>query len=440
MTSGTRIGGSTLEQGPRIATDTFAPPDAQVFHENIHPRELEPFETWPRWGAHEYAELEGHPRALGIKYDDAKATAAEFEARQLALIDDLGPKHRELGDDYDDPGKLTKYHKHRIAEAAVARAILQRAVPRAKTLGRYDDADRLYKRAAAMLSCRQRGPVGYNDAGKLVVAWKEKCGLSKYCPDEALKDSKRLAERVLPAIREHRRKGGDVHKAWFTMPNYPVGRLKEGVRHLPRRFRNKVMRSIESGQQMFPIDGALVIIEAPLGRDRDWNVHANVILLTSKFLDYRKLREHWGFNVEIRKHSDFSDAGMAGLFNEMIKYSIRALPDKSSDDEHRNKAPAMAEWTGDELLEWDCAMHGYRRTRGYGSLFRLGEIDKTPSKVLQWLAYLEYQPSGYRIIKRSHDLEMHLELLLRQEHFDLESIRGHKSPTRSASKWPTGPP
>ena len=371
-----------------------------------------------------------------IKYQDAKAAAARFEAKQEMLLDDLRQKSTLLGDDVDDPGKLTKFHRHRVAESAVAQAIIQRAIPRAKTLGRFDDADRLYKRAASMLSCRQRGPIGYNTDGNVVVAWEEKCGLSKYCPDEALKDAKRLGERVLPIIQEHRRKGGQVHKAWFTMPNYPGGRLAEGVRYMPRRFRNKVMRSVKGGERMFPVDGALVIVEAPLSQQGDWNVHCNVILLTSGFLDYGELREHWGFNVEIRKHADFSDRGMAGLFNEMIKYACRSLPDKSSDEEHRQKAPPMCAWTGDELLEWDCAMNGYRRTRGYGSLFRLGEIDREASKVLEWLAYLEYGSTGYRVLRRSHDLRMHVELLLRQEHFDLDLIRGHKSPTNHPKRGP----
>lgn len=314
-------------------------------------------------------------------------------------------------------------------------------MPRAKELKLWDVADRLYKRSLAMLSCRQRGPTGFNSEGKVVVAWEEKCGLAKYCPDESQKESKRLGERMMPAIQDWSKQTGHrVYKGVMTLPNYNGGRLREGCRYLPRRFRNKIMRSIENGESKFPIAGALTIVEAPLGKDRDWNIHLNFIFCTTGRLDYKALRDHWGFDIHINQHRDFTDDGMAGLFNEMIKYAVRALPEKSNDKKHREKAPPMIEWTGDELVEWDIAMHGYRRTRGFGTLYNVPKPDHTPAKVLRWLAYIEYKPSGYVITRRAHDLAMHTDMLLKSEHFALNLIRGDKSPRVTRRNHATGPP
>ena len=416
---------STIVPGPGSGT---AINSGRQYKPGIDPDELDPYSVWPLEGEGAHV----HP------WHDAKQTAARFEADQVALLDELQPRCQDLGDEVDDPGKLSRWHLHRIAEHAIANRILQVAVPRARQLQNFEVADRLSKRASAMLSCRQRGPIGFNTERNVVVAWQEKCGLVKYCPDESRKSAKLLADVYLPEILEHRQRGGRVYKLWPTVLNYPVGRLREGIRHIPKRFRNRIMRSRENGGPMFPIDGALLIVEAPLSNRRDWNIHANGILLTSGWLDYAKLREKWGFDIEIREHHDFSDRGMAGLFNEMIKYGVAALPEKSSDEKHT--APAMVEWSGDELIEWDTAMHGYRRTRSYGSLYGLGKPDATPAKVVRWLGYIDYRSSGYVFTRRAHDLALHTDMLLKYKHFDLDSVRGDKSTTRAPSNYPTGPP
>ena len=351
---------------------------------------------------------------------------------------ELFPRSRAFGDDVDDPGKLSKFHKHRIAETAVANAIWRYAIPRARELKRYDDADRLSKRALAMFSCRHKGPVGYNADGKLIVQWEEKCGLAKYCPDEAVKESKRLGDIYLEPIIEHRRAGGRVYKGVLTLPNYPGGRLREGVRGIFKRWSSKLWRAQKNKQNKFGIEGALTILEAPLGKQRDWNVHLNFIVLTRGWLDWKAMRKSWGCDLHVEEHHDFTDRGMAGLFNEMIKYGTRALPEKSSDGKHQ--APAMCLWTGDELLEWDCAMNGFRRTRSYGSLHGLGKAEKRSAKVIEWLAYLNYKPSGYEVVRRQTDLSLHTDMLLKSEHFDLDLVRGDKSTTKKRRYRSSRPP
>ncbi len=418
-----------LENGPTIESVT----DDQERRYELVPghEELDPWETWPR---------EKHPFGRHPYYI-AKENAEDFEAEQERLIDELLPKSIALGDDVDDEGKLNKYHAHRIAEQAIGRRFVGDVMRRAKSLGQFDISDRIYRRGQKMLSCRLSGPTGFDSNGNVVVAWDDKCGLTKYCPDESLKEAKRIGEWSLPLIQEHKRQGGRVYKAWMTLPNYPGGRLREGVRYLPRRFRNRIMRAQKDGDRALPIDGALLIVEAPKSAQDDWNVHANVILLTSKWLDFKALRDAWGFNVEIREHHDFSDQGMAGMYNEMIKYSCRALPEKSLDDKHRNQAPPMIAWTADELIEWDCAMHGYRRTRSYGTLYGAEKPEVEPGRIHRWLARLEHSEKGYTIVRRTHDLQMHVQMMLRSEHFDLDLIRGNKSTTENGGSDPTrGPP
>ncbi len=413
---------STIVNGPHTGTGLIT---GRVFRPGADPDELDPYSTWPQPGEQEHV----HP------WHDARCNAERFESNQDKLIAELLPRSIGFGDDVDDPGKLSKFHNHRIAESAVATQILLQAVPRARELGRYDDADRLHQRATAMLCCRRHGPVGYNSDGKIIVAWEAKCGLAKYCPDEAIKESKRLGEIYLEPILEHRHQGGRVYKGVLTLPNYPGGRLEEGVRGIFKRWMSKLWRAEKGGDNKFGIEGALLILEAPLGVNDDWNVHLNFILLTHGWLDYAALREAWGCNLHITEHQDFTDRGMAGLFNEMIKYGTRALPEKSSDGKHQ--APAMCLWTGDELLEWDCAMYGLRRTRGYGALFGLGKPDKPRARVLEWLGYLHYKKSGYEFVRRAHDLSLHTDMLLKYQHFDLNLIRGDKSTTKPPA---TGPP
>ncbi len=419
----TRYSSLTVEPGPHCGIGTRGRP----FNVDTDPRALEPLETWPLSD-----ELDDGDSVN--KWHDARDCAARFEAEQTRLFDELLPKSTALGDEVDDDGKVHRWHKHRVAEAAVARAILERAVPHARQKGMHEDADRLFRKAKKMLACRQQGPVGFNSDGKVVVEWEDKCGQSKYCPDEALKEARRLAEVYLPEVQAHANQGGRVYKGVLTIPNCKPGMLQSEIDFIFKRFRNNILRAQLNNDKRFPITGALVILETPLSRDRYWNIHLNFLILTDRWLDYRAFQEAWGFGLHIRQHQDFSDAGMNALFNELIKYATRALPEKSTDGRH--DAPAMCEWTGAELHEWDSAMHGLRRTRGYGTLYGLGRPEGGNPRVRRWLAYLSHQEGGYRIQRRAHDLPLHTDMLLRHEHFDLFLIRGNKSTTKMCLRGP----
>ena len=417
---------STIVPGPGSGTSINS---VQQFNPGVDAGELDPFPVWPLPGERHHV----HP------WHDAKETARRFCDRQERYLSELFPRSRAFGDDVDDPGKLSKFHQHRIAETAVANAIWRSAIPRARELERYDDADRLSKRALAMFSCRHRGPVGYNADGKLIVQWEEKCGLAKYCPDEAVKESKRLGDSYLEPTIEHRRKGGRVYKGVLTLPNYPGGRLKEGVRHAFARWKSKLWRAINNGENKFGIEGALVILEAPLGKDGDWNIHLNVILLTRGFLSYKNVYDSWGgFNLHLKRHLQFDDEGMSGLFNEVVKYGTRAMPEKSSDGQHT--APAMIEWEPWELIEWHLANKGFRRTRSYGCLFKIGKPDNDFEMPTHWLGRIEYRSNHYVFIRRQHNLALYRDMLLDGDARALNLVRGDKSTTKRRGNTPRGPP
>ena len=111
------------------------------------------------------------------------------------------------------------------------------------------------------------------------------------------------------------------------------------------------------------------MLEAPLGRGRDWNVHLNVILPVKGFLDFGELRKHWHWNVECRWIADAPGA-FESAFAELIKYAVAATVAKSAQHlaDGKSVAPPMLEWSDGELLEWLRAMRGFRRTRTYGAL------------------------------------------------------------------------
>lgn len=371
-------------------------------------------------------------------WHDAKDFSDVHESRREQAVEDLIPRIKALGDEVDEPGALSRYAYHREVEKQLALA-MRSAAAWARQHRQHKVADDLIRTAEKLCNCRLAGPFGLNRDGRTVIAWEQKCGCSKYCPDESRSEAKRLRDRYEATIIEHVNRGGRVYKCWFTLPNYPGERLREGMRHIFKRFRDRLIRAIKKGHNRFGIDGALVILEAPLSCDRDWNIHLNVILLTRGWLDFGAVREHWGgFHCKFREHKDFDDQGMTGLFNEMVKYSTRAMPEKSNDGKHQ--APAMIEWQPWELIEWHLANKGFRRTRSYGSLFRVGKPETDFAMPTHWLGRIEFRPPVYAIILRRHNLALHRDLLLDSKHFGLNLIRGDKSTRKTRAHRPTGPP
>lgn len=58
--------------------------------------------------------------------------------------------------------------------------------------------------------------------------------------------------------------------------------------------------------------------------------------------------------------------------------------------------PAMIDWTDDELMEWDTAQRGHRRTRSYGCLYGVPRPPKEDLGQLEFIGYRLLRGGGYR--------------------------------------------
>ncbi len=114
----------------------------------------------------------------------------------------------------------------------------------------------------------------------------------------------------------------------LTVPNYQPGNLKAGIRSIYKRF-NALLKKRKHKRPLFPnVVGAMCVLEAPLARDRTWNVHLNVVLVHRGFLDWRAMQAAWKWGC----HFDRIKGGREELeraLREVIKYSARAVAEKS---------------------------------------------------------------------------------------------------------------
>jgi hypothetical protein len=175
-------------------------------------------------------------------------------------------------------------------------------------------------------TARRSGCLGIELAtGRRIVYWDNKAGLSRLCPDDAREDAMRLIRRYLPELVKLQASGHRLTYAVFTTPNAPPGKLREAMAAIFRRFKHV--------SKKFPqLKGALCVLEAPLGRERDWNVHLNVLLVTTQeFFDWRELRKAWHWNVELKLLPQDDEEAIRKALAEIIKYAIKATPSKSAE-------------------------------------------------------------------------------------------------------------
>lgn len=285
-------------------------------------------------------------------------------------------------------------------------------------------------------NARRTGTYGLHArSGRGIVLWDEKASLSRLCPDDAREEASRLQKRYLPHVEQAWRDGCDVHYAVFTMPNFKRGQLRAGMTKIFDRFRALLKKTDADGALVFPeIEGALCVLEAPLGRDRDWNVHLNVMLVVRGFLDWGKLRQAWHWDVQFNRLPRGNVEHLKKSFRELIKYAVQAtsekshakasnalqadnsrsvadgLPDGGVDQEGtgardglRAVAPPMLAWTGSELAEWLEAMHGFRRSRSYGCLYGAPKPEAEDLGEYVWIGYVRWRDGAYRINARLLD-------------------------------------
>lgn len=217
-------------------------------------------------------------------------------------------------------------------------------------------------------NCRMTGVVGRKPDGNYLVAWDQKCGYVRLCPDESREETQRLTQRYVPEIRNWLRESKGYRRCYygvFTKPNYTTGTLREGKQALFDDFKDWL-------KKMPMVKGALVVQEDPLSADGNWNIHLNVILVTEGSFNWKEARAVWDANLEI---SRISEDNLIKTCLELVKYSAQTVPTKSEEKQlsGKSKAPAITEWPPEVFLEWWLAQLQFRRTRSYGCLF---SIDK----------------------------------------------------------------
>ena len=241
------------------------------------------------------------------------------------------------------------------------------------------------------------------DDGRTIIRWDQKAALPLLCPDDAREEAMRLQRRVVPELLRQVQGGARLHYFVLTMPNKQPGDLREGMLEMYKRFR-ALLRLRRNGHAKFPqITGALCVMEAPLSAWRTWNPHLNVIFVCKGYLDYKELRQAWGYNLYAEPIADDRESIERSL-RELIKYALKTIPEKLADQcQIKNgsadgcllqptlspsdfqlippddsavqaetpSAPAMLQYSPSEWLEWWRAHQKFRRTRAYGVLFGL---------------------------------------------------------------------
>lgn len=318
------------------------------------------------------------------------AVDAALEAFRVAQRDTVLPaaqpalqKYHQLVE-HDLNGRKG-FKARRDAEQALVAYIRNTVTPKAML----HEIQRLEKLADQMAACRTSGQhgIGVNGNGIFVenrFMWTAKCRKAKLCPDESRLEGARIAERYLPHI-ENWLDTGKNRRAFYlvlTQPNAPVGTLRESKKQMFTDFVNlleRIRHNKKIRKLVGDIQGALVVQEDPLAARGDWNVHLNVVALVQGAFNWKELRKAWGdYQIHIE---EIKRDKLAGSFKELCKYQAKAT---SVGNEHSaSKQPGMVDWPADCWLEWWRANDGFRRTRSYGVLYNLPELEEATEEVAE---------------------------------------------------------
>lgn len=296
----------------------------------------------------------------------------------------------------------------------------------------YYEAYKLREYVRRMRSCRCEGAVGIRPDGRPVIAWKEKCGCLRLCPDEARQDQVRVIKQYLSAILAAKRGGLRLYKMVLSPPNYPRGQLREAKREVFAMWRAVCRKMRHKEVALAGIKGMLVVQEDPMGAHGDWNVHLNVIILYDGWLDYEKFRTLWPWSCKIASEKDMRAATRAVLadrgvnvarmdndellvhaIKECVKYPVQAVSEKANrhadtasawvdgdylDYNGEPIAPPITAWPRGAAMEWWDANLGFRRVRSYGILYDCRK-PKLPDELddgTHWVGCVVYYDStGY---------------------------------------------
>jgi len=288
--------------------------------------------------------------------------------------------------------------------------------------------------------------------GETRFIWDEKAGEPLLCPDDAREEGMRLQRRLEGKLEELARAGLRVYYGVLTIDNAPLGHMAARVEKLWRKFK-RALKAKASGRprgvskkswpKLFPIAGAIATLECPLSASRTWHPHLNVIFVTRGFFDWSAWWQHWQC---VSHFQELKPGNVAAAFRELIKYAVRAVPEKSAakagshstcntvsqssfapsdsvppahfaissgtvmdfwpdstkasgrSSRPLSAPPAMIEWTRAEWLEWWASMKGRRRTRTYGELYGLNVEPEEEKR--EWRTIGTVQWSRERFVSR----------------------------------------
>ncbi len=233
---------------------------------------------------------------------------------------DLIPQIAEMNRQIDL--KLPDMNRRELVRLHLAHAIETKVLP-------LTDDGWLHSLPDRLRNARKDFCIGFRPAdGRKRIAWENKVGLSRLCPSDARDDSNRLARRIVDPILELKKNGCQVTYGVLTLPNYQPGKLRHGIKFIYKKF-NGLLKKRRNKKPLFPnVIGAMCVLEAPLGWDRTWNVHLNVILVHRGFLDWRTLQEEWKYGCHFERIKGGREE-LERALREVIKYSARAVAEKS---------------------------------------------------------------------------------------------------------------
>lgn len=308
-----------------------------------------------------------------------------------------------------------------------------------EVLPAYPHREDLAQRAQRLRDARRHGTTRYSrELKRFITIWDAKADDPLLCPDDAREEAMRVQSRIVPAIMKvlQENPNARVYSAVFTKPTVAPGELSKAQRANYKSLIALVRKCKRDGS--LPLLGAYAVMESPLTWDRKWHAHINVILVTQGWLDWSKVRELWRANVHLSTVGGRSareryriagrptEAQLKGALRELIKYAVRAVPEKSAakaaiaGDDDRPPPPAMTQWTPAEWVEYLDAHKRFRRSRGYGCLFKVDAPEKTTdlASFSETVGTIDFD--GERFVRR-YPL--------------LDSILGDKSSTVEVRKW-----
>ncbi len=263
----------------------------------------------------------------------ALARDGELEAQREA-----GPEHplMQYADELEAGADQLRLEMTGYDERANVRLELARYLERMVIPGCADP--RVRKLPEKLRAARQRCwfQLNLQDAGTRII-WDEKAGEPLLCPDDAREEGMRLQRRLEGKLEELARAGYRVYYGVLTIENAEPGELEARIEKLWRKFRRALKAKVETAPgdprrkkdlpRRFPFLGAIATLEAPLSASRTWHPHLNVIVVTRGYFDWAEWWPYW----QCVSHWQLLKPGnVAAAFRELIKYAVRAVPEKSA--------------------------------------------------------------------------------------------------------------